>query len=81
MKRAPLGIARTMIKGDRLLVDVPTLLNVLRLTFPERNAYDASFVLPDGRHLLAELEHAPSAEISVDPANLPDWIHFWEGPS
>lgn len=80
MQPAALKIAPTKTRGDRLLVDVPTLLDELRFRFPGRSAYDASFTLPDGQHLLAELEQAPPAEVEVDPAKLPEWIQPWEGP-
>jgi hypothetical protein len=79
MAPAPLGIARTRVSGDSVLVDVPSLLHQLRGNFPDRAAYDASFELPDGHHLLVELEQAPPGEVAIDPAALPPWAILWDG--
>ena len=79
MELVPLGIAPTRWSGNDVLVDAQALLSALRQNFPERTGYDATFKLPDGRHLLVELEQAPWTEVAVDLNNLPDWAHLWEG--
>jgi hypothetical protein len=81
MQPPPLGLARTSMKDDRALVNASALLDELRRNFPDRTAYDATFALPDGRHLLVELEQAPPTEVSVDLNEPPPWAQFWEGPS
>jgi hypothetical protein len=81
MGPAPLGVAATKMSQGRLLVDVPFLLGELRKNFAGRTAYDATFALQDGRHVLVELEQAPSKEVAVDLADLPSWMQFWEGSS
>lgn len=78
---APLGVARAHMNGEALLIDAPALLKELRANFPDRAAYDASFELPDGRHLLIELEQAPQAAAEVDLGSLPSWAVIWEGPT
>jgi hypothetical protein len=79
MHSAPLAVAPTRMNGGAIR-EIP-------LEFgkdggrvdQDRTAYDASFRLPDGRHLLVELEQAPPAEVAVDPATLPAWATFWNG--
>ncbi len=81
MAPAPLGIARTRMSGGSVLVDASAILTELRANFPDRAAYDATFELPDGRHLLVELEQAPATEVAIDPDSLPTWAMLWTGPS
>jgi hypothetical protein len=80
MHTAPLAIAPVQMSGAAVVVNPPALLAELRRNFPGRTAYDASFRLPDGQHLLVELEHAPQAEVAVDPAAPPAWATLWNGP-
>jgi hypothetical protein len=80
MAPAPLGVAPTRMSGSNVLVDAPALLAELRKNFPDRVAYDASFALPDGRHLLVELEQAPTTEVAVTLGDLPKWAVLWDGP-
>jgi hypothetical protein len=80
MAHAPLALAPTRMSGSAVLVNAPALLGELRKNFPDPAAYDASFELPDGRHLLVELDQAPSTEVAVDPGALPAWAVLWEGP-
>jgi hypothetical protein len=80
MASAPLAIAPTRMSGPAVLVDAPALLAELRKNFPDRTAYDASFELPDGRHLLVELEQAPTTEVAIDLTALPAWAVLWGGP-
>lgn len=81
MASAPLGVVRARMSNGAVLVDATSVLTELRSNFPDRAAYDASFELPDGRHLLVELEQAPQAEVAVDLAALPSWAIMWPGPT
>jgi hypothetical protein len=57
-------------------VDIPTILNEARHTFPENKYFDVEFYLPDGRRLLGEIDRAPSQVLAVDLDNLPVWLSF-----
>jgi hypothetical protein len=81
MQPAPLGIAPLKLKDGSVLVNAPALLDELRRNFPDRTAYDVTFELPDKRHVLIELEQAPSTEVLVVPNDLPAWAQFWDGPA
>lgn len=80
MAPAPLGVVRARMRNGTVLVEAPSILTEFRANFPDRAAYDASFELQDGRHLLVELEQAPHEEVAVDPAALPPWAVMWPGP-
>jgi hypothetical protein len=81
MQPAPLGIAPLTLNDGNVVVDAPALLDELQRSFPDRTAYDVTFALPDGRHVLIELEQAPSTEVFIAPDDLPAWAQFWDGPS
>ncbi len=80
MAPPPLAVAPSRMSGASVLVDPSALLSELRANFPDRAAYDASFALQDGRHMLVELEQAPQTEVAVDPDELPSWAVLWGGP-
>lgn len=71
MAPVPLAIAPTRMSGTTVLVNAPALLDELRRNFADRAAYDASFKLPDGRHLLVELEQAPTTPGRYRPWGAP----------
>jgi hypothetical protein len=80
LQAAGLLIASVAISGRHLVIDVPSLRQAGRSTWVGRGQIDATFSLPDGRHLLVELEQAPSAIVNIDPDDPPDWAEQWEGP-
>ena len=80
MEAPALLIAPARPHGGSALVNASELLSALRQNFSGRRAFDATFALPDGRHLLVELEQAPPNEVSVDLVQLPPWAQFWGGP-
>lgn len=63
-----------------VVIDAPAMITALARNFPGRAAYDASYQLPDGRHLLVELEQAPATVTALDLTALPAWAAFWAGP-
>jgi hypothetical protein len=74
-------LAPATFSGGQLVVDIPALIQAAQSSWPDRKQIDATFSLPDGRHLLAEVETAPARPVTVDPDNPPDWLQEWEGTS
>jgi hypothetical protein len=80
LRPPPLLITSASMSGGRLVVDVPALRHAAQSSWPGQNQIDATFLLPDGRNLIAEVETAPDRMVNVELDNLPDWLEEWDGP-
>jgi hypothetical protein len=79
LRPPPLIIAPASMANGHLVVDVPMLRQEAQSSFPEEHQVDATFALPDGRHLIGQVESAPGSVVNVDLNDLPDWLEEWEG--